>query len=85
MHRLPVTCARQFGNGVELLWQNDSSVKNGRELTGPLAAEILRSLFAGDLRYEQLVANFSSLAALEDDVTFLSNLKAEADQKLAQE
>jgi hypothetical protein len=54
-------------------------------LSGSLAAQILKDLLSSGPRYRQMVAAFDALARLESDQTFLQSLKADADGELAQE
>jgi AAA+ superfamily predicted ATPase len=68
----------------ELIWQDPvSGASNG--LSPSLAAMILKDLLSGEPRYRQMVTSFQSLAELENDLTFLTNLKAETEQALATE
>src|SRR5262249_21779610 len=54
-----------------LLWPGDQS------LDGKLGSAILTNLFASSPRFMQLVEHFSTLAALEDEYRFLTQLREE--------
>jgi hypothetical protein len=55
------------------------------ELSASLASQILRDLLSGHPRYRQMVTAFQGLSGLENDLTFLTDLKAETEQALSVE
>jgi hypothetical protein len=66
----------------DCIWMASYFQDAENELSTNLASQILKALLP---RYRQMVTSFSSLAALESDITFLDSLKAEAEQGLAEE
>ena len=75
--------ARRYSR-ASLLW-NDPVSGASNEFSAALAAMILKDLLSGQPRYRQMVATFQGLAGLENDLTVLTNLKAETEQALAAE
>jgi hypothetical protein len=68
----------------EPLWQDPVPVADN-ELSASLASQILKDLLSGISRYRPMVTAFQGLAGLENDLTVLTNLKAETEQALAVE
>jgi hypothetical protein len=75
----------------QVLWQDPRLANNFRagqdleELRAPVAAQTLKDLLASDPRYRQMVDAFAQMADLENDISFLDTLKAEAEEGLAAE
>jgi AAA+ superfamily predicted ATPase len=68
----------------EPVWADPVPAANN-ELSARLASQILRDLLSGHPRYRQMVSTFQGLAGLENELSFLTDLKAETEQALAVE
>jgi SpoVK/Ycf46/Vps4 family AAA+-type ATPase len=69
----------------KLVWENALfSADTPNRLTGQKASMILARLFATTPAYRQLVNSFNALAELENELTFLQNLKTEVDRETAE-
>jgi hypothetical protein len=71
-----------------LIWEAASSpwlTSADQKLEATQATKILTALFLNNSRYQQMVKSFSSLAALDEEYSFLESLKTEADANLAEE
>jgi hypothetical protein len=69
----------------ELIWQNSTLSAHDHHLSAGLASQILKDLLSSDPRYRQMVDDFAQMAGLENDISFLDILKAEAEAGLAAE
>ena len=84
VRHLAVRCAIDAFTG-ELIWQDPLlCAGGGNELFASRTSEILTDLLQTQ-RYRQMVDAFNALAGLENDITFLASLKAEAEAELIQE